>query len=129
MKTCKSKYEFQELKRKVESLIIRNGMNIMARIDYSNVAEGIGMKLNSSILYLFGNPRRCTMIMRNDMRAGLYLPQKILLWEDENKNSFVSYEPLSEPLSQLSGSDNEYIKSAEEVLKEIVSEVSTEGPS
>ncbi|MCE4608645.1 MAG: DUF302 domain-containing protein [Caldisphaeraceae archaeon] len=129
MKTYKSKYGFQELKRKVESLIIRNGMNIMARIDYSSIAEGIGMRLNSSILYLFGNPRRCTMIMRNNMRAGLYLPQKVLLWEDKNKNSFVSYEPLSEPLSQLSGSGNEYIKSAEEVLKEIVFEVSTGEPS
>ncbi|MDP8003560.1 MAG: DUF302 domain-containing protein, partial [Caldisphaera sp.] len=99
LKTYKSKYNFNELKIKLESQIIKRDMNIFSRINHSENAESVGMKLNRSILFIFGNPRNGTLLIRNDMRIGLYLPLKILIWEDDNKNPFITYEPIGDVIS------------------------------
>jgi len=126
--TYKSKYDFNELKIKLESLMIKKGMKIFSVIDHTKNASSVGMKINRSILYIFGNPRNGTLLMRQDMRIGVILPLKLLIWENENKELQITYYPLydilkefklnDEGLAMAKNIDNNII----EMLKEIVVE-------
>ncbi|AFZ71158.1 hypothetical protein Calag_1454 [Caldisphaera lagunensis DSM 15908] len=105
--TYKSKYDFNELKIKLESSIIKKGMRIFSIIDHSKNAVSVGMKMNRSLLYIFGNPRNGTLLMYKDMRIGIILPLKILIWEDENKNLLISYFTIYETLKSFKLKDEE----------------------
>ncbi|MGC8566086.1 MAG: DUF302 domain-containing protein [Caldisphaera sp.] len=124
LKTYKSKYNFNELKIKLESQIIKRDMNIFSRINHSENAESVGMKLNRSILFIFGNPRNGTLLIRNDMRIGLYLPLKILIWEDDNKNPFITYEPIGDVISKFNLKENkDLLIKMDNLLETIVNEL------
>ncbi|WP_292319395.1 DUF302 domain-containing protein [Caldisphaera sp.] len=123
--TYKSKYEFNELKIKLESIIIKKGMKIFAIIDHTKNASSVGMKINRSILYIFGNPRNGTLLMNQDMRIGVILPLKLLIWENENKELLITYYTIydilkdfklnNESLAIAKNIDNNVI----EILKEL----------
>ncbi len=126
--TYKSKYNFNELKIKLESLIIKKGMGIFSVIDHSKNAVSVGMKMNRSLLYIFGNPRSGTLLMYKDMRVGVILPLKILIWEDDNKNLFMTYYTIYETLKnfKLNNEDLELAKNIDNNIIEMLKELGIE---
>lgn len=88
------------------------GATIFARVDHAGGAEGVGMELAPSQVLIFGNPKLGTPAMQDDPLAGLFLPMKVLVYEDAEGQVWLTYQDPEEMLDDLEGVDDdaEYIK-------------------
>ncbi|MBS0536533.1 MAG: DUF302 domain-containing protein [Proteobacteria bacterium] len=68
---------------KLVALIEANGLRVFARIDHAANATEVGMTLRPTTLVIFGNPKGGTPLMQDRQTAGLDLPLRILVWQDE----------------------------------------------
>lgn len=78
------------------------GAMVAARIDHSGAAAGVGLDLRPEQLVIFGNPRLGTPAMQDDALAGLYLPLRVLVYQDADGQVWLAYE---DPAGMLSGLD------------------------
>lgn len=69
----------------------KSDINIFEVIDHTANASKVGIDLPSVKVIIFGNPKVGTALMQNDQLAGLDLPQKILIIENEKEEVFVVY--------------------------------------
>lgn len=76
---------------RLEDIIKAKGMNIVARVNHAAAAEKIGETLRPMELILFGNPQAGTPLMQSQQSVGIDLPQKILVWEDDQGKVWLSY--------------------------------------
>jgi len=79
------------LAKELISKIEAKGFKIIADINHSAGAEKVGMQLRTTRTLIFGNPLGGTKLMQQDQAIGLDLPLKILIWEDDNGQSNLSY--------------------------------------
>lgn len=88
------------------------GAKVFARVDHASGVEGVGMELAPSQVLIFGNPKLGTPAMQDDPLAGLYLPMKVLVYEDANGQVWLAYEDPEEMFDELDGIDDdaEYIQ-------------------
>lgn len=89
----------------LEAAVTDAGATVFARVDHAAGAEGIGMELRPAQLLIFGNPALGTPAMQADPLAGLYLPLKVLVYEDD-AGVWLAYEDASETLDDLNIPDN-----------------------
>lgn len=75
----------------VKSAIEEKGLKVIAEIDHAQAAAGSNLDLRPTLTLLFGNPEVGTKLMQADQRAGLDLPLRMLVWENEDGEVFVSY--------------------------------------
>lgn len=68
-----------------------SNISIVAEVNHRANAQGVGKELRDTRLILFGNPALGTPIMQANQLAGLDLPQKILVYTDEDDNVFATY--------------------------------------
>src|SRR5690606_7427853 len=68
---------------KLETIVKDKGLKVFARIDHAKGAESIGESLRPTELLIFGNPKGGTPFMQCAQTAGIDLPLKALVWEDE----------------------------------------------
>lgn len=76
---------------RLETLLKQKGMTIVARIDHAAAAEKVGLVLRSTQLLVFGNPKVGTPLMQCAQSVAIDLPQKMLAWEDEQGQVWLSY--------------------------------------
>lgn len=88
------------------------GATVFARVDHAGGAEGVGMELAPSQVLIFGNPKLGTPAMQDDPLAGLFLPMKVLVYEDAEGQVWLAYQDPEDMLDDLEGVDDdaEYIK-------------------
>lgn len=67
------------------------GLRIFADIDHERNAVDIGLPLRPTRLLLFGNPRGGTPLMQIKQTAGIDLPFKVLIWQDEEGFTWLTY--------------------------------------
>jgi uncharacterized protein (DUF302 family) len=79
----------------VEKAITGHGIFIYARIDQEAEAIKVGLTLKPMKLLIFGNPRGGIPLMNANPLSGLDLPLKILIWEDNDKKVWLSYNSFS----------------------------------
>jgi uncharacterized protein (DUF302 family) len=79
----------------VEKALTGHGIFIYARIDQEAEAVKVGLSLKPMKLLIFGNPRGGIPLMNANPLSGLDLPLKILIWEDNDKKAWVSYNSFS----------------------------------
>lgn len=92
IKTVQSTRNFIETYSALKDLLNENReINIIAEIDHAANAEGVEMELGPTRLIIFGNPNLGTPLMQSAINIGLDLPQKILVWEDEDGIVNISY--------------------------------------
>ena len=77
------------------------GATVFARVDHAAGAQNAALELNPSQLLIFGNPKLGTPAMQADMKAGLYLPLKVLAFEDAEGQVWLTYQDPAEMLSGL----------------------------
>lgn len=87
------------------------GATVFARVNHGAGAESIGSDIGASELLIFGNPAIGTPAIADDRLAGLYLPLKILVYEDADGQVWMAYEKPEAMLDDLEGIDDdaEYI--------------------
>lgn len=63
----------------------------MLRWDHSAAAIEVGLKLRPLLLIVFGDPRVGTVLMQEKPTVGIDLPLKLLIWESEADQVWVSF--------------------------------------
>jgi uncharacterized protein (DUF302 family) len=77
------------------TLLDTKGIKVFARIDHSGEAARVGLTLRATTLVIFGNPAAGTPVMEVAPLAALDLPLKLLIWERDDGQVFVSYNAVS----------------------------------
>jgi len=66
-------------------------LNIVTELDHSANAANVGLTLRPTRLIVFGNPNLGTPLMQSGQSIAIDLPQKMLVLQKENGNSYVAY--------------------------------------
>lgn len=84
---CSVDRTIDNLKRIVKS----KGLSVFATINHKGNAKMVGMKMSASKMLMFGNPKLGTALMKQDMKAGLDLPLRILVYKDKDSKVKMAY--------------------------------------
>ena len=87
----KSPYAVKKTADRLETVLEAKGMTIFARINHSEGAKKAGIELPATELIIFGNPKVGSPLMQCNRTVGIDLPQKALIWQDENGQVWLSY--------------------------------------
>ncbi|SPH18754.1 hypothetical protein DEA8626_02297 [Defluviimonas aquaemixtae] len=90
-----------EVMDRLEGAVTGAGATVFARIDHGAGAESVGMEIGAAQLLVFGNPALGTPAMQQDPLAGLYLPLKVLAYEDAAGAVWLAYEEPSDTFGEL----------------------------
>lgn len=92
LKTLKSLNNFEETYAKLKSAVEKNdALKIISEIDHAGNADKNGLKLRPTKLMIFGNPKLGTPLMQQAQSLAIDLPQKMLVYETETGEVFVTY--------------------------------------
>ncbi|MEP5758668.1 MAG: DUF302 domain-containing protein [Litoreibacter sp.] len=76
------------------------GATVFARIDHTKGAASVDLEMGDAQTLIFGNPKLGTPAMQADLRASLYLPLKVAVYEADG-GSVLTYEDPAEMFSGL----------------------------
>ena len=76
---------------RLESILNEKGMTIFKRVKHSEGASKVGIELRETELIIFGNPKVGSPLMECQQSIAIDLPQKALIWKDENAKVWISY--------------------------------------
>lgn len=85
----------------LQAAVTGAGATVFARVDHAGGAKGVGLALDDSELLIFGNPKLGTPAMQADPLAGLFLPLKVLVYQDAGGQVWLAYEPPAETFDDL----------------------------
>ena len=86
-----SPFAVNETVEKLTRLLQSKGVTLFAIVDHSGEAEKVGMHMLPTRLLIFGNPKAGTPLMLARPRVAIDLPLKILVWEDSDGRTWMSY--------------------------------------
>ncbi|MEM7076669.1 MAG: DUF302 domain-containing protein [Pseudomonadota bacterium] len=88
------------------------GATVFARVDHAAGAQRAGMELDESQLLVFGNPKLGTPAIQNDALAGLFLPLRVLVYQDGEGQVWLAYQDPTAMLGALDGTPDgaEYLQ-------------------
>jgi uncharacterized protein (DUF302 family) len=87
----KSPHSAAETMSRLETAVKQRGLNAFARIDHAAGAAKVGKTLRPTELLIFGNPQGGTPLMECAQSAGIDLPLKALVWQDEASQVWLGY--------------------------------------
>ena len=76
---------------RLDAEISAREMIVFARIDHSAGAAEVGLTLRPTELIIFGNARGGTPLMQSVQTVGIDLPLKLLVWQDAQGKTWISY--------------------------------------
>lgn len=82
--TVRSDRGFEATVSAVEDRIEASPLELISTVDHAANAESVGMDLPPTTLLAFGNPAIGTQLMEESRTVGIDLPQKILVWCDDD---------------------------------------------
>jgi uncharacterized protein (DUF302 family) len=89
--SIRSNHTVDETLEKLKSILQAKGVAIFAIIDHSGDAEKVGLKMPPTKLIIFGSPKAGTPLMLAAPSVAIDLPLKILISEDAEGNTKVSF--------------------------------------
>lgn len=90
-----SPYGVDETLQRLEQLIRARGLTLFARIDHSTEAQRVGLSMQPAHVLIFGSPKAGTTLMIASPLIALELPLKVLVWQDNGSQVWVSYTETS----------------------------------
>jgi uncharacterized protein (DUF302 family) len=91
---------------RLEAAVSGAGATVFARVDHAAGAASVDMALAPSQLLIFGNPKMGTAAMQDDPRAGLFLPLRVLVYEDAEGQVWIAYQDPEDMFDDLKISDD-----------------------
>jgi uncharacterized protein (DUF302 family) len=110
-----SNHSVDETVEKLKSILRDKGITLFALIDHSGEAEKAEMKMPSTKLLIFGNPKGGTPVMLAALSIAIDLPLKVLVWEDGRGKAWLSY------------NSSEYLKQRHAVPDDLVKNIAVVG--
>ena len=89
--SIQSSSNVKETADRMESILKEKGMTVFNRIKHSEGASKVGIELPDTELIIFGNPKVGSPLMKCQQSVAIDLPQKALIWEDDNAKVWISY--------------------------------------
>jgi uncharacterized protein (DUF302 family) len=89
--TLRSNYAPKETMNRLETEVKAKGLTVFARIDHAAGAADVGLSLRPTDLLIFGNAKGGTPLMQSVQTIGIDLPLKMLIWQDEAGDTWLSY--------------------------------------
>ena len=89
--SVRSNHSVTETGNRLESILKEKGLKIVARINHAAGAASVDLKLRPTELLIFGNPKVGTPLMQCEQTVAIDLPQKMLIWEDESGEVWLTY--------------------------------------
>lgn len=81
----------EETLKRLLAAIEASPANVAFIVDHTTNAASVGMALRPNTLVVFGNPNLGTPLMQAAASAGIDLPLKMLVWEDEGGTTYLTY--------------------------------------
>ena len=91
MITVRSANDVPTTVKQLKRVLKEKGMTIFEVVDHARGAEGVGLKLRPTTVVIFGNPKVGTLLMQCGQTAGIDLPMKMLIYQDEKGAVWISY--------------------------------------
>jgi uncharacterized protein (DUF302 family) len=76
---------------RLKDLLHAKGVTLFALVDHSGEAEKVGMTMLPTKLLIFGTPKAGTPLMLASPSSAIDLPLKIVVWDDGQGQTWVSY--------------------------------------
>jgi len=89
--SVKSAHDVKITMDRLENTVREKGMTVFIRINHAAGAQKGGQKLRPTELLIFGNPKVGAPLMQCSQSVAIDLPQKALIWEDEQGQVWLSY--------------------------------------
>jgi uncharacterized protein (DUF302 family) len=89
--TIPGNHAVDETVARLKAILAQKGVTLFALVDHSGEAAKAGMTMPNTKLLIFGSPRAGTPVMLAAPSTAIDLPLKILVWEDEQEKTWISY--------------------------------------
>jgi uncharacterized protein (DUF302 family) len=86
-----SNHSVDQTVEKLKGILQAKGVTLFALVDHSGEAEKVGLTMPPTKLLIFGSPKAGTPLMLAAPSIAIDLPLKILVWEDNQRKVWVSY--------------------------------------
>ncbi|MGD1896552.1 MAG: DUF302 domain-containing protein [Phormidesmis sp.] len=86
-----SPYSVEETEQRFISILEERGLTVFTTVDHAQNAAGADLTLPPTRVVIFGNPKLGTPLMQCAQSIAIDLPQKMLIWENENGEVTVAY--------------------------------------
>ncbi len=90
----------EKVRAKIEAMVGPSGFMLFRTSDHGALLRLAGQK-KKAIQYLVGNPLFAMQMTQHDIRASLYAPLRVLLYEDEQGRTCVEYDKPSSLFGQF----------------------------
>ena len=87
----KSNHDFDTTVERLKAAIEASPLTLMTTIDHAANAAKNDLELRPTTLFLFGNPKVGTPLMQEQQTVALDLPQKMLVWQDEDGDVYLAF--------------------------------------
>lgn len=91
----KSPHSVKQTADKLEAALKAKDLKVFARVDHAAGAKKVDKELRPTEVVIFGNPQTGTPLMQCAQSAGIDLPQKALIWQDEKGQVWLAYNSQS----------------------------------
>jgi uncharacterized protein (DUF302 family) len=90
----------KEVRAKLESLAGPSGFMLFGTQDHGLLLRIVGHK-RKAVQYVVGNPLIAVQMTQHDVRASLYVPLRVLIYEDNDGKTCLEYDKPSSLLGQF----------------------------
>jgi uncharacterized protein (DUF302 family) len=90
----------EKVKAKIEALVGPSGFMLFRTSDHGELLRLAGQK-KKAIQYVVGNPLFAMQMTQHDLRAALYAPLRVLLYENDQGKTCVEYDKASSLFGQF----------------------------
>ena len=90
----------EKARAKLEAMVGPSGFMLFRTSDHGSLLRLAGQK-KKAIQYLVGNPLFAIQMTQHDIRASLYAPLRVLIYENENGKTCVEYDKPSSLFGQF----------------------------
>lgn len=92
------------IQKKIEGMAGPNGMMIISSINHGALLRIVGREQRAK-LYEVGNPLFALEMTKHDLRAGLYAPLRVLIYETSDGTTQIEYDRPSDLFGQFQNQD------------------------
>ena len=86
-----SGYSVEETRDRFTNILDNKGLTIFGVIDHAENAANAELSLRPTTVVMFGNAKLGTPLMQCEQTLAIDLPQKVLIWEDEQGQVQLAY--------------------------------------
>src|SRR5262245_22751392 len=90
----------EEAKARIEAMAGPSGFMLFGTTDHGSLLRLAGQR-RKAVQYVVGNPLFALQMTQHDIRAGLYAPLRVLLYEDERGRTCLEYDKPSSLFGQF----------------------------